>query len=298
MKHVKPNDESAMLVDGHGMLYRALFAPGAPLTSPHGRPTRATFIFWQLLNKLVNDRPHTYWAVCFDPPRHELQRRRLYPEYKANRDTGTELSKEDLQQLKDMRKLAIKLRVPIEIIAGWEADDALASLKHYVREQGVRKVTIVSRDKDLHQLVDEDCSMFDPLNGATVHVREVRERWGVPPKLVADVQALMGDDRDNVPGVRGIGPKTAAKLIREHGSLKRLRRDLDMLPPKQAQAIERTDVALMHKLVKLRSDLPVALDLRRMRMRRGLDKDNAKSFLDELGFNTNTPTTRPGWFAR
>jgi DNA polymerase-1 len=298
MEQLKPVDASAMLVDGHGMLYRALYAPGAPLTNKHGRPTRATYIFWQLLNKLVNDRPHTYWAVCFDPPRHELRRRQLYPAYKANRDSGPELSAEDLQQIKDMRKLVTKLRVPVEVLAGWEADDAVASLKAFVRSQGVRKVTLVSRDKDLHQLVDKDCSMFDPLSGDTVHVKDVQERWGVPPKLVADMQALTGDARDNVPGVKGIGPKTAAKLLGEYGSLKGLLDNLDDLKPKLADAIRRTDVGLMHKLVKLRSDLPTDLNLPRMRMRRGLDKDNARDFLDFLGFNTNTPASRAGWFSR
>jgi ribonuclease HI len=167
-----------------------------------------------LLNLLQENQPD-YLAVIFDPPREETFRRELYPEYKANRDAMPE----DLaDQIQYIRKILQALNIATMKIAGFEADDVIATLaRRYTSEE--LQVTVVTGDKDLMQIVDQKISLLDTMRDKRSGPQEVLERFGVPAERVPDVLGLAGDTSDNIPGVPGVGEKTAAELVRRFGSL-------------------------------------------------------------------------------
>ena len=209
------------LVDGSGYIFRAYHAL-PPMTRPDGTPVNAVFGFSNMLFKLLKDvnegEAPTHLAVVFDAARRTF-RNDLYEDYKANRPEAPE---DLVPQFPLIREAVEAFSVPSIELEGYEADDIIATLTKKAREKGF-KVTIVSSDKDLMQLVDDDVvTLLDPMKSRRIGPDEVREKFGVGPEKVIEVQALCGDASDNVPGVPGIGPKTAAQLIQDYGDLESL----------------------------------------------------------------------------
>lgn len=246
--------EPVYLVDGSGYIFRAFYGL-PPMTNPEGVPVNAVFGFSKMLAKLLSDAGTRRFAVIFDSSRVSF-RNDIYPDYKANRSDPPE---ELVPQFGLIREATRAFNVPCIELPGFEADDLIATFARMAREEG-HEVVIVSSDKDLMQLVNDGVSMLDPAKNLTVGRDEVIERFGVGPESVIDVQALAGDSTDNVPGVPGIGIKTAAELIRTYGDLDTLlERAEEIRQPKRRQnLIENADMARVSRdLVTLRIDAPV-----------------------------------------
>ena len=209
------------LIDGSGYVYRAFHAlPG--LGTTRGVPTNAVYGFTNMLAKLLREERPRHVAVVFDAPGGTF-RDGLYADYKATR---APIPDELRPQLGYVRKIVAALRLPVVEIAGVEADDVIGTLARQASRAGLETV-LVTGDKDLMQLVDEHTVWLDTTRDRRLGPPGVRERFGVDPPLVPDVLGLMGDAIDNIPGVKGIGEKTASTLVRELGTVERILERLD-----------------------------------------------------------------------
>ena len=246
------------LVDGSGFIFRAFYSL-PPLTRPDGTPVNAVLGFCNMLYRLARDTECDGLAVLFDTAQPTF-RHDMYSDYKANRDEPPE---ELIPQFPIIRDATRAFGFPAIDQPGYEADDLIATYVRLARARGWR-VTIVSSDKDLMQLVGDGVNMLDPKTMAHIGSAQVVEKFGVPPDKVVDVQALAGDSTDNVPGVRGIGIKTAAQLISNYGDLDSLlSRAIEIKQPKRQQAlVEQADMArLSRELVRLKDDVPVSEEM-------------------------------------
>ncbi|WP_173934830.1 DNA polymerase I [Chelativorans sp. Marseille-P2723] len=212
------------LVDGSGYIFRAYHALPPLNRKSDGLPVSAVLGFCNMVWKLLRDARETalgvaptHFAVIFDYSAKTF-RNDLYPEYKANR---TEPPEDLIPQFGLIRQATRAFDLPCIEMEGYEADDLIATYARMASEAG-GDTTIVSSDKDLMQIVGPTVSLYDPMKDRKINVPEVIERWGVPPEKMIDLQALTGDTIDNVPGVPGIGPKTAAQLLNEYGDLETL----------------------------------------------------------------------------
>ena len=290
------------LVDGSGYIFRAFH--GLPvMTRPDGTPVNAVYGFTTMLLRLVEDTDADRIAIIFDAARATF-RNEIYPDYKANRDAPPE---DLIPQFAIIREAVEALNLPSIELPGFEADDIIATYARRAAGQGA-SVTIVSSDKDLMQLVGGSVSMHDPMKNRRIGEQEVRERFGVPPDKVVDVQALAGDSSDNVPGVPGIGVKTAAQLITEYGDLDSLLARAEQIrqPKRRQSLIEFADQArLSRELVLLRDDAPVEADLDAFEVRRPdptilrpfLEKQGFRSILARLGLGTTENASSPASLA-
>ena len=271
------------LIDGSGFVFRAFHAL-PPLTRPDGTPVNAVLGFTNMLWKMLRGTDADHAAVVFDTARHTF-RNTLFEPYKANRG---ETPEELIPQFPLVREAAGAFNLASVELDGFEADDLIAAYASAARERGAR-VTIVSADKDLMQLVDaESVVMYDYFKNREIGPEQVRERFGVGPERVIDVQALAGDSSDNVPGVPGIGVKTAALLINDYGDLDRLlERAGEIKQPKRRQnLIDHADMArLSRTLVTLRRDTPLPLPLEAL-ARREPDPGALRAFLVDNGFKS------------
>jgi len=280
------NDGELYLVDGSGFIFRAYFAMAysgqGRLTNPEGTPIGAVMGFTNMILKLLRDYHAPYIAVIFDAARANF-RNDIYPEYKANRDDTPE---DLIPQFPIVREATEAFDIPAIELEGYEADDLIATYARQAKAAG-KKVVIVSSDKDLMQLVDEDIRMLDPMKNNFVGPDEVAEKFGVTPDKVIDVQALAGDATDNVPGVPGIGVKTAAQLINEYGTLENLlERAAEIKQPKRRESlIEHAEMArISKKLVTLAQDAPVPCALEDLKVRDGAHPA-LMAFLEKQGFS-------------
>lgn len=278
--------EHVFLVDGSGFIFRAYHAL-PPMTAPDGTPTNAVFGFTKMLMKLVEDTEADYVAVIFDRARKTF-RNDIYPEYKAHRPPAPD---DLIPQFDLVRKATEALNVPAIDMDGFEADDLIATYARQARERGA-EVTIVSSDKDLMQLVDDSVVLFDAMKNREIGPEQVFEKFGVTPDKVIDVQALAGDSSDNVPGVAGIGVKTAAQLIGEYGDLDTLlSRAAEIKQPKRRESLlGQADMARISRdLVTLRDDVPVTRTIDEMR-KKAPDAETLLTFLRDLGFKSLATT--------
>ena len=247
------------LIDGSGFIFRAYYGIKADMTNPAGTPVNAVFGFTKMVMKLIDDTNADHIAIMFDKARKTF-RSDIYAEYKANRGAPPD---DLIPQFDLVRDAAKALNVVALDMDGYEADDLIATYTRQAREQGA-DVTIVSSDKDLMQLVGPGVVMMDAMKNKIIGPDEVMEKFGVGPDKVIDVQALAGDSSDNVPGVRGIGVKTAAQLINEYGDLDAvLARAEEIKQPKRRQSLidEADEARLSRQLVTLMDDVPVTEDL-------------------------------------
>lgn len=266
------------LIDGSGYIFRAFHAL-PPLTRPDGTPIGAVLGFTNMLIKLLKEQNPDYLVVVFDAARENF-RNQIYPEYKANRqETPPEL----IPQFSLIRQACEAFNVPYIEKEGYEADDLIATYAH--SQPG--DVTIVSSDKDLMQLVGASVQMLDPIKNKLIGEEEVKEKFGVPPTQVIDVQALAGDSTDNVPGVPGIGIKTAAELIQTYGNLESLlERAHEIKQPKRRESLllYAENARLSKKLVTLKNDVPGAEPLEVFSVK-PIAQEKAFAFLREQNFN-------------
>ncbi len=264
-------------------MYRALFARGPRLTTREGEPTHGVYFFTRMLLKLLNSKKPDFFVVTMDGKRSALERRKLYPPYKTNRrkkSPGEE--KEMFGQIDRMLEILKALKVAVLYAKGWEADDLIATL---VTEFGAGLQTvIVSSDKDLHQLVDDHVWCYDPAKEEYTKPADVRAKWGVGPEQVTEVQTLMGDSTDNIPGVKGVGPKLAATWIEKYGTVENLLEYAgDDLTEAKYKALQETDLDLMRKLVTLRRDIDLG-NLKLVTLPGQVSLEDARDVFQELGF--------------
>ena len=287
MSNDAPDDASALrhlyLIDGSGFVFRAFHAL-PPLTRPDGTPVNAVLGFTNMLWKILRETDADHAAVVFDTARLTF-RNEIYEPYKANRG---ETPEELIPQFPLVREAAGAFNLASIELHGFEADDLIAAYADAARARGAR-VTIVSADKDLMQLVEGDSViMYDYFKNREIGPDQVRERFGVGPERVIDVQALAGDSTDNVPGVPGIGVKTAALLINDYGDLDELlERAEEIKQPKRRQnLIEHAEMArLSRDLVTLRRDAPLPMPLEAL-VRRQPEPGALRAFFKENGFRS------------
>jgi DNA polymerase I len=250
------------VVDGHSNIFRAYHAMEY-LSTSRGQPTHAILILSTMLWKLIREEQPEYLAVALDPPGPTF-RDKLFADYKATRTT---MPGDLARQLPYIRRLFDALRMPVLEVSGYEADDVLATMVTHALESTDLDVVLVTGDKDLLQLVGPRVRVLSVVGRTGEKIvydeAKVRERWGVGPDQIPDVMALMGDSIDNVPGVKGVGEKTAVKLIGQYGSVARLYDNLTLIPGKlrETLATGRKNALLSRELVVLNREVPLAFDL-------------------------------------
>lgn len=274
--------DKLVLIDGSGYIFRAFHAL-PPMTRADGTPVNAVFGFTKMLLKLIDDLgPHSV-AVIFDAGRVTF-RNEIYQDYKANRSEPPE---ELVPQFALVREAAYAMSLPVIEMPGFEADDVIATYASLAVAQG-RQTIIVSSDKDLMQLVNDDVEMLDPMKQRRIGRDEVFEKFGVGPEHVIDVQSLAGDSTDNVPGVPGIGIKTAAELIHQFGSLDALLAGAETIkqPKRRQNLIEHAEMArISRQLVSLSHDVAVPLAIDELKTPHR-DQEKLAEFVTEQGFKS------------
>jgi len=288
MSSLKKSDHF-YLIDGSGYIFRAYYALPPLSRKSDGLPTGAVSGFCSMLFKLLEEsrsddskqRP-THFAVIFDSARKTF-RNEIYKDYKANRSEPPE----DLApQFEYIRKSVQAFNLPSVELLNYEADDLIATYAKQIVDAGA-KATIISSDKDLMQLVSDKVRLYDPVKFKVLGEKEVLEKFGVKPKRVIDVQSLAGDSSDNIPGVPGIGIKTAAELINKYKNLDNLLKKVDEIPQKKRKEtlLKNKDLALLSRqLVTLKEDVPVKDDLNTFVLKE-IQKDKLFEFLREMEFN-------------
>ncbi len=277
------------LIDGSGYIFRAYYALPPLSRKSDGLPTGAVSGFCSMLFKLLEDsksnqnlQKPTHFAVIFDSARKTF-RNEIYSDYKANRSEAPD----DLApQFEYIRKSVLAFNLPSVDLPNYEADDLIATYVDQILKKGA-KVTIVSSDKDLMQLYKKGVRIFDPMKNKFITNDDVVKKFGVDASKVIDVQSLAGDSSDNVPGVPGIGVKTAAELINKYGTLENLLKSAHEIKQNKRREtlIENKDKALISKkLVTLDDNSPVDRELSEFKLQ-NIDKDKLYKFLREMEFN-------------
>ncbi len=288
MNKIKKTDHF-YLIDGSGYIFRAYYALPPLSRKSDGLPTGAVSGFCNMLFKLLedskskdNDQKPTHFAVIFDSARKNF-RNEIYSEYKANRSDAPE---DLIPQFEYIRKSVHAFNLPSVELINYEADDLIATYAEHILKAGA-KVTIVSSDKDLMQLYKKNVRIYDPMKNKFISSEDVINKFGVEPNKVIDVQSLAGDSSDNVPGVPGIGVKTAAELINKYGSLEKLlEKAKEIKQNKRRETIlENKDKAkISKKLVTLKCDVPVNNKIEEFELKE-IDKNKLYDFLREMEFN-------------
>ncbi|HLT02544.1 MAG TPA: 5'-3' exonuclease H3TH domain-containing protein, partial [Geminicoccaceae bacterium] len=285
----EPARSRLVLIDGSGYIFRAFFAL-PPLTDPNGVPVGAVFGFCNMLFRLVQDMPGEQMLVVFDKGKASF-RDDIYAEYKANR---LEPPEDLVPQFPLVREAAEAFGLPVIEIEGYEADDIIATYAREAREAG-REVIIVSSDKDLMQLIRPGVQMYDPMKQKPIDRDEVIARFGVGPEQVRDVLALAGDTSDNVPGVPGIGVKTAAQLLQEFGDLETLLANAASIkqPKRRENLLEHAEQArISQRLVTLCDAVPGLPPLDQLHDR-GIDYQRLLEFARAHGFRSLAQRVEP-----
>jgi DNA polymerase-1 len=282
----KTDAHKLLLLDGHSLAYRAFFALPDTLVTSSGQVTNAVYGFTAMLLKLLADERPQGIVVCFDrgAPQFRLDR---YAEYKAGRAKTPDLFK---QQLPLIREVLESLRIPMVELEGYEADDLLATLTKHAREEGC-EVMIVTGDRDILQLVRDGVSVIMTRRGISDVIRydapTVLERYGVAPEKWIDFVALKGEASDNLPGVPGVGDKTAAQLINKYGDIEQVIAHADELTPKLRDAIKKhaDQVRINKELGHLLDDVRVDLDPANLRLE-AWDEEAVRKLFLSLEFRT------------
>ncbi len=260
------------LIDGHALVYRAFYAMiSRPLRTSKGENTSAPWGIAQFIRKTLTDQKPDYLGFVFDAGGEETFRHEIYEDYKATREKLDETLQQDFDTaMQRIREILAAFNIPVIELAGYEADDVIGTLAQQVTERGLQAV-IVSGDKDFYQLIGEGVALLNPGRGGPAAVEEelvdesnAAARLGVPPERVTDYLALVGDSSDNIPGVHGIGPKTAVQLIERFGSLEDVLAhtdDVTQKRPREALKRHANDARLSKELVTILLDVPITLDL-------------------------------------
>ena len=294
------------LIDGHSLLFRAYYGVHSRLTRSDGTPTGAVYGFLNMiLPVLASADPSDAFACIFDASRITF-RQDIYPEYKANRPpTPVDL----ITQGQMVRSALTALGMPVLCIPGVEADDVIATLAH-ANCTAPRQTRIITSDKDLMQLVSDCTFLYDGMKNREIHEPQVLEKFGVKPTQVIDVQSLMGDSSDNVPGVPGIGPKKASELINQFGSLDNLYANLHLVKNDRIRGLladNREMAFISRQLVTLKTDVPLpdltippftfntaeALDF----VRHTIESNSLATKIEKMFPQSKQPSTNPDIFS-
>jgi DNA polymerase-1 len=269
------------IIDSHGQLYASFYAITA-LSSPKGEPTNATYGFVSTLLKILREEKPDGLVACFDLPG-PTHRHEAYADYKAQRKPMPEDLRPQVARVHQILRL---MGIPAVESPGFEADDCIAAVAERGRKAGF-EVVICSRDKDLEQLVGPGVTMLDTKTFEHLDAEGIRKRRGVDPPQMVDVLALMGDASDNIPGVPGVGPKTATKLIAEYGSLDNLLAHADEIKGKIGESLRahREDALRSRALVQLSAEAPLDIDVAACRTPTSFNREAIVGLFRELGFN-------------
>ena len=288
MTKIKKTDHF-YLIDGSGYIFRAYYALPPLTRKSDGLPVGAVNGFCNMLFKLLEDSKSnenlekpTHFAVIFDSARKNF-RNEIYSDYKGNRSDAPE---DLIPQFDYIRKSVLAFNLPCIELINYEADDLIATYVEKILDVGA-KATIVSSDKDLMQLFKKNVRIYDPMKNKFITNEDVTNKFGVKPESVIDVQALAGDSTDNVPGVPGIGVKTAAELIKEYGTLENLLKNTNNIKQNKRREtlIENKDKAIISKkLVTLKNDVPVKNKIDEFLLKQ-INKEKLYNFLREMEFN-------------
>ncbi len=288
MNSIKKTDHY-YLIDGSGYIFRAYYALPPLTRKSDGLPTGAVSGFCSMLYKLLEDAKSadnedkpTHFAVVFDAARKNF-RNDIYVDYKANRGEAPE---DLIPQFEYFRKSVEAFNLPSIEMLNYEADDLIATYTDQILKRGA-KVTIVSSDKDFMQLFKKNVRIFDPIKNKILNLDDVKNKFGVEPNMIIDVQALVGDPSDNVPGVPGIGVKTAAELINHYKTLENLLnkvKEIKQNKKRESIILNKEKAILSKKLVTLKHDVSVKNTLESLRLK-NINKEKLYSFLREMEFN-------------
>ena len=288
MSKIKKTDHF-YLIDGSGYIFRAYYALPPLTRKSDGLPTGAVSGFCSMLFKLLEDsksdsnsQKPTHFAVIFDSARKNF-RNEIYTDYKANRSDAPD---DLVPQFEYIRKSVMAFNLPSVDLVNYEADDLIATYAEQILQKGA-KVTIVSSDKDLMQLYRKDVRLYDPMKNKFIESEDIINKFGVDSKKVIDVQSLAGDSSDNVPGVPGIGVKTAAELINKYGTLEKLLDNAHEIKQNKRREtlLDNKDKAIISKkLVTLKKDVPVDRTIEEFKLQE-IDKDKLYKFLREMELN-------------
>jgi len=288
MSKIKKTDHF-YLIDGSGYIFRAYYALPPLTRKSDGMPTGAVSGFCNMLFKLLeasksndNKEKPTHFAVIFDSARKNF-RNEIYSDYKANR---SEAPDDLVPQFEYIRKSVEAFNLPSIELINYEADDLIATYSEQIVKEGA-KVTIVSSDKDLMQLYKKDIRIYDPMKKKFISSEDIDKKFGVSPEKIVDVQALAGDSSDNVPGVPGIGVKTAAELINQYGTLEDLLKKAgEVKQNKRRETLlnNKNKAIISKKLVVLKKDVPVKNKITEFELK-NINKEKLYSFLKEMEFN-------------
>ncbi|RMD46404.1 MAG: 5'-3' exonuclease [Aquificota bacterium] len=269
------------LIDGSSYIYRAYYAL-PPLTSPKGKPTGAIYGFIRMVSKLLNELHPDYVAVIFDKAGKTF-RHKEYKEYKATRkETPNELK----QQIPEIKKILNLFGIKILEKEGFEADDIIATIAKKAKEEGL-DVYIITPDKDMMQLVDKNVYVLNPITEKIYNIEEVKEKYGIYPYQFIDYLAIVGDNVDNIIGIKGVGPKTAEKLLNQYENLENILRNIDKLSPKLQNAFNEAKDRLEKNifLVKLKDDIQLNIDIEELKKGK-TDWEKLIEEFNELGFKS------------
>ena len=274
-----------VLIDAFAILHRAFHAI-PPLTNKKGEPTNAVYGFVSMILKVVQDLQPNSLAVCFDVKAPTF-RHKEYKEYQFQRPPTADELTSQIEKAKDFLKAA---NIPIYLKAGYEADDLLGTI---AKKSDADSVIIATGDKDMLQLVDEKTKIYMPIVGLSSAKLfgqvEAKERMGVFPSQIPDLKSLMGDPSDNYPGVAGIGPKTAIKLLEKYFSLDKIYAHLQEIEPNVREKLEggKKDVLLFHRLATIVKDVSIKIDFAEMK-KWNIDSPDVLKLFAEFGFKTLT----------
>lgn len=290
------------LLDGHAQVFRAYYAPFRPLTSPSGESVKAVHVFTQLLLNILNKEKPDYLAITFDVSDESTRRRQEYPEYKAQREAAPD----DLHsQFDRIVEIIQAMGIPTFVLPGFEADDVIATIARRLEEQQADvELRILSKDKDLHQILSDKVVLWDPTDGSRLDPDRLWEVKGYRPEQSVEIQTLVGDPIDNVPGIKGVGVKTAAKLIERYGTAENVvAHAAEQTPKLRENLLAGADLLpLTRMLVTLHRDLPLPFELEacvtpkvsRQRLRPLFETLGFRSLLELVPDDAPTPAAKAG----
>ncbi len=262
-----------VLIDGHAVLYRAFHALPKSLTTAKGKPVNAVYGFTRMLFKIFSDLNPSHLAVAFDLPKPTF-RHKLFKDYQSTRP---KMAEDLASQIEPIRQIVKAFEIPIFEKPGFEADDVIGALSQRAK---VDEVVIVTGDRDIFQLINKKIKVYDLKRGISggelVDEKKAEEMFGVKPSQIVDYKALAGDPSDNYPGVEGIGPKTAKKLLKEFGSLEKIMKKLKKEEKKMA--------VLSQKLAKIETNVPLEFELKKCKL--DYDKKKVKKVFENFEFSS------------
>lgn len=270
-----------LIIDGLSQIFRCYYAPFQAISAPSGEPTRATYVFTNMLLQLAREQKPDYLVMVMDVGRETVFRTEIDPDYKAHREPPPE----DLApQIQRICQIVQSQGIPILSQTGFEADDLIATMCRQLADQDI-ELFLVSKDKDLEQLLSDRVRMFDPGKSETIGPAELRNKKGYGPEQAVEIQTLTGDSTDNIPGIKGVGPKKAATLISKYGTAAAVIEHADELTPAMRKNVLAfaNQIDTTRQLVTLRQDVPIELDLQTCRFG-GIRAAALMPIFSELGF--------------